>query len=142
MILLDANILLRMSNQNDPDYQRTLRVVFTLRQTDSVVLARQTLYEFWAVATRDAANNGLGMEPRRAARWITRYTRLFQVVDDPPVMFERWSMLVAQHGVRGFRAHDVRYVALAESLGIQKIVTYNTKHYQGFSVTVIDPARF
>ena len=141
MILLDANILLRMSNGQDADYQRTLRVVFSYRKKELLAIASQTIYEFWAVATRAPGNNGLGMDASRASRWIRRYSRLFSVVADPPGLVQAWHQLVAKFDVRGFRAHDARYAALMQLLGMQTLMTYNVKHYVGFPITLIDPSQ-
>lgn len=52
MILLDANVLLRLTNTDDPEYKRIQRVIFNYRSNDTLVLAPQSLFEFWAVATR------------------------------------------------------------------------------------------
>lgn len=141
MILVDANILVRMCNRHDALYKRTLTVVFSHRQTDTLVVGPQSLYEFWAVATRDPAYNGLGMNAVRARRWINRYLRLFQLVHEPAKLLGVWAALVETHDIRGFRAHDARYVALMRVLGIDKLMTLNAKHFNTFSVTVIDPAQ-
>lgn len=142
MILLDTNILVRMANHDDQDYDRTVRVVFEFRKADILAISPQTLYEFWAVATRDVSNNGLSMNGERASRWIRRYCRLFHFVDEPPTLFEKWVALVEAHNVRGFRAHDARHAALMQALGIARIMTYNVSHFAGFGVAVINPHEY
>ncbi|MCL2640629.1 MAG: type II toxin-antitoxin system VapC family toxin [Phycisphaerales bacterium] len=142
MILFDANILLRIVNEYDPDYLHTLRAVYAYGQTEPLVIAHQTLYEFWAVATRSPAVNGLGMTTEQASRWIKRHMDRFDVLTDPPALLDIWADLVTKHQVTGFRAHDVRYVALAQALNIPKLMTYNVKHYRKFPITIIDPAVF
>jgi predicted nucleic acid-binding protein len=141
MILVDANILVRLCNRDDALYKRTLAAVFSHRQTDKLVVGPQSLYEFWAVATRDPTNNGLGMNAARARRWINRYLRLFQLVHEPANLLGAWTALVETHDIRGFRAHDARYVALMQVLGIDKLMTLNPKHFKTFAVTVINPAQ-
>ena len=75
MILLDANILLRMADRADPLYDTTRNAVFQKRRTDQLVIVPQTLFEFWAVATCAAQHNGLGMDTERAQRWVTHTVR-------------------------------------------------------------------
>jgi len=142
MILLDANILLRMVNDRDPDYWHTLEIVFYCSQTDSLVIANQTLYEFWAVATRPFTSNGLGMATDQASRWIKRYTQRFELLADPPTLFDVWADLVAKYQITGIHAHDARYVALCHALNIPKLMTYNVKHYQKLPITIVDPSNF
>ena len=140
MILLDANILVRISNHRDPDCQRTLRAVFSCKKTDEVVLAPQTRYEFWAVATRPEQFNGLGMRIGRARQWIAATQNIFRLLVEPPKMLETWAALVERHEVKGFRAHDARYVALMQLHGITRLMTYNVKHFQDYGITLLDPA--
>src|SRR5689334_3266458 len=114
MILLDANILLRMSNKDDKDYALTQRAVFACRKHDEVAVAPQTLFEFWAVATRGRDVNGIGMEVDRARQWVAMCGRMFRLLPDPADLTTRWADIVARFAIKGFRAHDARYVAFME----------------------------
>jgi predicted nucleic acid-binding protein len=140
MILLDANILIRMCNKNDPDFGRTRRVVFDYRKTETLAVASQSLYEFWAVATRPPANNGLGFDGSRANRWLGRYVRLFRFLPEPLELFQNWTALITKHDVRGFRPHDARYVAMMQLQGITQLMTYNVKHFQDYGISILDPS--
>jgi len=66
MILLDANILLRMAHRNNPTCGPTIAAVFKLRRTDALAIMPQCLFEFMAVATRSPVVNGVGMDIDRA----------------------------------------------------------------------------
>lgn len=59
---------------------------------------------------------------------------------EPPKMLETWAALVERHEVKGFRAHDARYVALMQLHGITRLMTYNVKHFQDYGITLLDPA--
>jgi hypothetical protein len=80
MILLDANILLRMTDSSDPNYKTALDAVFKARTATKLVIAHQSLYEFCAVATRAKSANGLDMDRPRMSRWISRYRQLFDLL--------------------------------------------------------------
>jgi len=140
VILLDANILVRMADRSDPRYAITRNAVFKKRSTDRLAVVPQSLYEFWAVATRSVTYNGLGMDTDRANRWTTRYRAMFDVLPEPTGLLDRWQALVATHQVKGFQAHDARYVAAMECLGLTELMTYNGKHFKDFPITVVDPA--
>ena len=139
MILLDANVLLRLGNQSDPEYRRAQRVIFNCRKTDEVVIVPQSLYEFWAVATRSQDVNGLGMDIARVRQWIATFQRMFCLLSEPPEIVRTWAALVEQHAIKGFRAHDARYVAMMQLRGIQRLLTYNVKHFDQFPITILDP---
>ncbi len=139
MILLDANILVRLADRNDPKHALTLQAILTWRRTDSLLIVPQSLYEFAAVATRAVENNGLGMDNERAARWLARCRRMFQFLPDPPDLCDRWQTVVSKYVVRGFRVHDARYVAAMQALGVDQLMTHNARHFADFPIRVIDP---
>lgn len=128
-----------MADRADPLYDTTRNAVFQKRRIDQLVIVPQTLFEFWAVATRAAQHNGLGMDTERAQRWLTRYRAMFQALSEPPGLLDRWQTLVAQHRVKGFQAHDARYVAAMQCLGVSALMTYNGKHFKDCAISVIDP---
>jgi hypothetical protein len=74
--LLDSNILLRMSQRNDPHYPaiRTALVTFR-RQGARLCFTSQTLGEFWNASTPPLDKNGFGLniaETDSIAREIER----------------------------------------------------------------------
>lgn len=139
MILLDNNILIRMSDQKSPLYTTTRNSVFQYRKVDTLVIVPQTLFDFWAVATRSTAVNGLGMDTPRAAGWLKRFRSLFQLLPDTADLLDRWQSLIQAHQIKGFQAHDARYVAAMQCYGITKLMTYNSQHFMRFNVTLITP---
>lgn len=141
MIVLDANILVRMADRKDPKHASTVRAVFKHRRNDTLAILPQTIYEFVAVATRAPENNGLGMDPERALRWVGRYRAMFPLPPDPPELPDLWESLVARYKVRGFRVHDVRYVAAMQALGATRIMTHNAKHFADYPIEIIDPGQ-
>jgi hypothetical protein len=74
MILLDTNLLVRMTRSLDPQCGVARNAIQTLRaRRERLIVVPQNLYEFWAVATcpvgaPPAGGNGLGMTPGQAGQ--------------------------------------------------------------------------
>jgi len=97
------------------------------------------------VATRPigvppAGQNGLGMTNNQASQWLGFFQRRFILLPDRDDLPSRWHHLVKTLGIRGFRAHDVRFIAAMECYGITQLLAFNGKDFDGFAVSVIDPA--
>jgi hypothetical protein len=76
--LVDTNILLRSLNPADPQYQAAIEAPAKLpAQNETLCIAPQNLVEFWAVATRPANKNGLGMTSVEAGNQITGIRQFF-----------------------------------------------------------------
>jgi hypothetical protein len=66
--LIDTNILFRSVQPHHPQSGVVERALALLRTRHEVLhIATQNLIEFWAVATRPEAENGLGMSVEMAA---------------------------------------------------------------------------
>jgi len=74
--LLDSNILLRMTQRDDPQYPAIRAALVTLRrQGTRLCYTSQTLGEFWNASTRPLDKNGFGLsvaETDAIAREIER----------------------------------------------------------------------
>jgi predicted nucleic acid-binding protein len=145
MILLDTNLLIRMTRPLDPQCGIARAAIRTYRaRGERLVVVPQNLFEFWAVATRPpgsppAGGNGLGMTTSQAAQWVRFFKRHFSFLPDHDQLTSFWLDLVEAHGVTGFRAHDVRLVAAMQSYGIARLLTFNTAHFRGLPVTILNP---
>lgn len=61
-VLIDTNILLRMSQPSDPRCAIAERALNVLRgRHQFLCVTAQNVVEFWAVCTRPAGENGLGL---------------------------------------------------------------------------------
>ena len=141
--LADANILLRLMQPEHPHHALTRAALGTLRSRgDRVVTASQSLYEFWTVATRPAANNGLGKTPAQAGAWLSFFEQHL-----PPLpelsLYAEWKRLAVAYGVQGKQGHDARLVAAMKVHGITHLLTFNAAHFRRFEtgegITIIDP---
>jgi len=140
--LLDTNILGRMAEPGHAQYHIALDATAALiRRGDQPCIAPQVLYEFWVVATRPKAVNGLGLTVAMAAAELSRLQRLFLFVPETPAVFAEWEQLVTAHQVSGKNAHDARLVAIMSLHGISHILTFNSVHFARYrSVTALEPA--
>jgi predicted nucleic acid-binding protein len=145
MILLDTNILARMTDTANPDCAAARRATHALpARQERLAIVPQNLYEFWAVATRKpgpppAGQNGLGMTPARASQWLGFFQRRFKLLLDREDLLARWHDLVREHAVTGLKSYDARLVAAMQSYGLTRLLTFNLDHFRGFPITLIDP---
>jgi predicted nucleic acid-binding protein len=143
MILLDTNLLARISNSAHPHCKAARLAVTVLHnRREQPVIVPQTLYEFWAVATRRAGappggQNGLGMTPGQASQWIRYFQRRFTLLPDREEIFARWHELVADQGITGLRSYDARLVAAMQI--ITRLLTFNGADFRNLPVTIVDP---
>jgi predicted nucleic acid-binding protein len=140
-ILLDANILLRLVEPAHPHYAASRDGIELLEDRDhELILVPQVLYEFWAVATRPIANNGLGMTVPDALNQLTETKELFRLLRDERAIYEIWEQLVSSLEIKGKPAHDARLAAAMRRHGITHLLTFNTSDFARFSfVTAWDP---
>lgn len=146
MILLDTNLLTRMTRSHEPQSGVARAAIQTLLQRrERLIVVPQDLYEFWAVATRPAGpppagRNGLGMTAVQAGHWLQFFRRRFTLLPDREELTTLWQELVERHGVMGIRAHDARLVAAMQSYGITRLLTFNASDFRGLGVVILDPA--
>lgn len=117
------------------------RALVTLRkQGEELCITPQNIIEFWAVATRTLADNGLGLTVDEAARETKKLERIFKLQPDTPTIFAEWEKLVIQHQVMGKPTHDARLVAAMMAHKMTHMLTFNTKDFKRFSgIIVVDP---
>lgn len=146
MILVDTNLLTRITRAHDPQAGVARAAMQTLLgRRERLIVVPQNLYEFWAVATRPpgpppVGRNGLGMTTGQAGHWLRFFRRRFTLLPDREELSRLWHELVERHNVTGFRAHDVRLVAAMQSYGITRLLTFNAADFRGFAVVILDPA--
>ncbi len=140
-VLADSNILVITANLSSPVYQETTNALVRLRrQGHRLVILAQNLYEFWTVATRPIANNGLGLSTAQAQVELQRLKSFFQLLSDVPAIYAEWERLVIQHAVSGKNAHDARIAAAMNVHGITRLLTYNGRDFRRFAgITAIEP---
>jgi predicted nucleic acid-binding protein len=112
LILLDTNMLLRVVEPGHVQHARALQILRSYRQAGhELCLVPQNHYEFWVVATRPIAQNGLGMTTADAETQLEKLAPLFRLLRDEPAIYEPWRELVSKLRIEGKQAHDARFVA-------------------------------
>lgn len=140
--LLDTNILGRLVQKAHLMHSGTVAAVRKLRRDkETLCILPQNLIEFWVVATRPTASNGLGLTPDEAIKEVRKFKRLFSLRLDSPSIYAKWERLVKQHKVMGKPGHDARLVAAMLTHGITHLLTYNTGDFKRYGdlITIIDP---
>lgn len=129
--LIDTNLLVSLVSARGTEAQRILEHFAT--QGDELVVSPQCIYEFWAVATRPLAANGLGKNVAEAATEVAAILNTFDLLSDPAGLVETWLKLCQTHQVLGKPSHDCRQVAFAVSHNCQRIATLDGQLYARFS---------
>jgi len=140
-ILCDTNLLVRSVSRNDSDHPLAIESLARLRSDGhSLVLVPQCLYEFFAVATRPAINNGLGIVPQDAVQFVKDFIDLMPLLRDERRVFEHWLSLMSVYAVQGKQTHDARIVAAMDRHQVDHLLTFNPKHFKRFThLTVLSP---
>jgi predicted nucleic acid-binding protein len=133
-ILLDTNFLTRSAEPGSPQYGAAIQTLDRLMaEGHELCVVPQNLYEFWVVATRPAAQNGLGLSIAQAEGEVQRLLRSFLLLDDPPGLVNEWRRLVNTHACVGKVAHDARLVAAMVLHRIVDLLTFNAGDFHRFS---------
>jgi predicted nucleic acid-binding protein len=111
-----------------------------LGKGEVVYFTLQNIAEFWNVATRPAANNGMGFSASIALREVETIERFLTVLPDSPAVYSEWKRLITRHAVLGSKVHDARLVATMNVHGIRKILTFNIEDFARYDLDAIHPA--
>lgn len=143
-VLLDTNILLRLSQEKHPLHVVTSHVVGELlTQGHEIRLIPQVIYEYWVVATRSARENGLGFSTKESKQHLVSLKQMFPVLRDERGVLNRWETLVHRHEVRGKPAHDARIVAAMQRHDVTHLLTWNVGDFRRYSgIAIIDPGEY
>ena len=122
-------------------YGDTARAVsILLAREDELFIIAQNLIEFWAVATRPIASNGLGLTIDRATQELTKLKTLFAILPDTAEILPEWEQLVVKHQVLGRQVYDTRLIAAMRVHNLTHLLTFNTADFKRFSsITVVSP---
>jgi len=120
------------------DVTRVVRVLLT--RGDELFVIAQNLIEFWAVATRPIANNGLGLTIAQATEELTKLKSLFVILPDTAEILPAWEQLVVKHQVFGRQVYDTRLVAAMIVHDLTHLLTLNTDDFKRFTIiTAVNP---
>ena len=133
--LVDTNILLRSVQTSHPAYSHVDRAVtIFIARGDELCVIAQNLIEFWAVATRPIANNGLGLTIGRTSQELRKLKSSFPVLPDTVDILPEWERLVVNHQVFGKQVYDARLVAAMRVHNLTHLLTFNTGDFKRFTI--------
>ncbi|HZK89796.1 MAG TPA: type II toxin-antitoxin system VapC family toxin [Stellaceae bacterium] len=140
-VLLDTNVLLRRTQPAHEHHGVAVESVARLLEAgEAVHVTPQNMSEFWNVATRPVAHNGMGFSVAATAAEIAKIEQLLVLLPDIPALYERWKGLVLRHRVVGAKVHDARLVAAMLVHRVPRILTFNTGDFSRYRVEVLHPA--
>jgi predicted nucleic acid-binding protein len=114
--LADTNILLRLSQSQDPHYESIRLALHSLRASGArFCFTSQNLAEFWNVCTRPVAQNGYGLTVAETDRRAQLVEASFTLLPDNGEVHVQWRKLIVIHSVSGVQVHDERLVAAMRS---------------------------
>jgi predicted nucleic acid-binding protein len=141
-LFIDTSMLVRQADPLSADRELAVSAISGLiADGNDLVIAAQSIIEFWAVATRPRSANGLGLSVSAAELERIRIESVFNLMPDPPSLYSRWVRLVNVHAVSGKQVHDTRLVAFMLESGMKSVLTFNVADFARFpDVTAIHPA--
>jgi len=142
-ILSDTNVLLRMAVPAHPLSSIASKAIETLHAAGhELFIVPQNIYEFWTVATRTTAYNGLGMSPNDAEQALSDLFDLFRMLRDERAIYEVWLELVTRHSVAGVKSYDARLAAAMRRHQLDALLTFNPSDFRRYAhVNVLEPEK-
>ena len=139
--LLDTNILLRACDPASSSYALALEAIARLlAQGEECVITPQVLIEFWVVATRPIAVNGLGWNAEQTHTEVEQILDQFTLLEDNPQIFTHWLNYVTSYKVMGKRVHDARLIAVMLTHRVTHLLTFNIDDFTNtVGIVVVHP---
>lgn len=132
--LLDTNILLRLTDFNDPTHAQVASASGSLvAKGFQLCCTLQNVAEYWNASTRPVDRNGLGLSPVQTSLRLRQVARRLSVLPEPADTLERFLYLLLQHEVRGIQVHDCHLAAVMLVNGVNHILTFNTVDFARYS---------
>jgi len=140
--LIDTNVLLRISDEDDPRHTECSAAIDILGgRNEPLFVCAQVLAEFWVVLTRPRDVNGWGLAFDKAVVEMADARASFPCLAEPTDIADRWQQVVFDNKCMGRQAHDARIAALMLAHGVTHLLTLNGgdfARYQG--ITPVSPA--
>lgn len=142
--LLDTGVLLRLVNVQDTLHLEIKRAVRTLvARQEPLHITIQNIAEFWNVATRPSASNGLGWSTEVALNALTfEIEPMCSILTETTGLHAELKRLVAVYAVVGKQVHDARLAAMMLVSHVDRILTLNEgdfRRYEPEGIVVVTP---
>ena len=111
-----------------------------LGRGEELYVTLQNLTEAWHRMTVPTNANGLGFTVSVAATAIDQITRLLALLpEDTLAVTREWRQLVEHYQVSGREVFDARLAATMLVHKIDSILTFNTRDFTRYGVSVLEP---
>jgi predicted nucleic acid-binding protein len=100
-----------------------------LLEAGKCFITSQVITEFWIVATRPIAANGLGWTVEQTQQAVQMLMNQFDWLEETPEIFLQWLALVSTYRISGKRTHDLRIQAIMLTHHISHLLTFNPKDF-------------
>src|ERR1035438_1513868 len=140
--LLDTNVLIYLVSAGAPEHvAATAAVGRILASGAKAVIAAESIYEFWSVATRPVTANGLGWTVERTRSTVGTLLARFPILYEPPEVVGIWIGIVTERGVKGKRVHDAHLLATMKANGVSHLLTFNASDFPAMDdLAILPPA--
>jgi predicted nucleic acid-binding protein len=140
-VLVDTNILLRSIEPLHPQHAVAVGAVSQLlAESTPVYFTLQNIAEFWNVATRPVANNGLGLSIPFTLGEVEKIEALLTLLPDTPAVYAEWKRIIVEHSVSGVKVHDARLVATMKTHSVSRLLTFDVDDFARYTgIEVIHP---
>ena len=124
--LVDTNVLIAIALGKS----EVVQFIDLYQQDDAVFfITLQNICEFWNVATRPEANNGLDLSPEFTMRALERLQLGFKVLPETSAVERELLQLLREHKVRGKQIYDARLAATVRAHNLDGILTLNHRDF-------------
>ena len=135
--LIDTSVITRTIHTGNPFQQTAIDALARLRtRGETLCVVPQNLIEFWAVATRPIASNGLGLSIEDAEIEMAKIKLHFILKTEDETIFENWEKLAKVFYVSGKTTHDARIVAAMQTHNIENLLTFNVADFKRYSSVI------
>lgn len=140
--LLDTSVLVQLvSTASEWHAAAANAVTRALASGERVMIAPQSIYEFWSVATGPIESNGLGWTLQRTRGTIETFRTRFPILPEPPEVVEIWLDLVTTRDLKGKRIHDAHLLATMKANGVTQLLTFNPTDFPAMDdLAILTPA--
>jgi predicted nucleic acid-binding protein len=133
VLFLDTNVLLTATDELRPQHAAALGVLGAASRSGvHLGLSGQILREYLVVATRPAAQNGLGLRSADALQNVAEFRRRALLYAEDEAVSNRLGRLVGAAGLHGKRIHDANVAATMLTHGVATLVTENADDFTPF----------
>lgn len=140
MTFIDTNVLVYAAADGAPLLDRARGALMRAVADGPVTISRQILREYLSVMTRQQIW-GKPLTLPQAIADTTEFLGQFTVLEDSPLVWDRFTMLSRRYAFAGRQVHDANIVATMLAHDEHRLLTFNGADFRRFAplIEVISP---